>query len=387
MKRINNKQHKKGETMKTKNLLLAVLFTAVPLSGFAQEWDDIYADPTQPRHERVTIPKEQDDPQKKKVVIVQGDASNMEVIANGRDVDEYNRRGNDTITPEEEFYSSEDENRYQEYEYTDRIVRFHDPQSSIKITGADEVIVYVGDDVYEGYNNRGWNSHLYMGWGSYYPWYDPWYYGGWYGWHSPWYYSRWHSPWYYGGWYDPWFYGGWHSPWYYSRWHSPWYYGGWYDPWHYGYGYGGGYYHGFHDGYYSSLPRNRSGSSSGTYRRSAANRTTATSAALSGRSSTRTRTALSGRTSDQTRTAISGRGATNALRTRIIDTSGRAYDSRTGRAIDRTGTTSRSSSVNRATQSTRSETGRYGTTTPSRTRSSSTYDRGTTTPSRNTYQR
>jgi len=34
-------------------------------------------------------------------------------------------------------------NDYEEYEYTDRIVRFHDPESSIKITGADEVIVYV----------------------------------------------------------------------------------------------------------------------------------------------------------------------------------------------------------------------------------------------------
>src|SRR5690554_2754791 len=355
MKRINNKQHKKGETMKTKNLLLAVLFTAVPLSGFAQEWDDIYADPTQPRHERVTIPKEQDDPQKKKVVIVQGDASNMEVIANGRDVDEYNRRGNDTITPEEEFYSSEDENRYQEYEYTDRIVRFHDPESSIKIVGADEVIVYVGDDIYENYNNRGWNTHLHMGWGwgSFYPWYDPWYYGGWYGWNSPWYYSRWYSPWY-GGF-------GWHSPWYYSSWYSPWYYGGWYDPWHYGYGYGygygGGYHHGFYDGYYSSLTSNRSGRSTGTYRTSSANRSTSEAARLSGRSSSgSTRTALSGRSSS----GVSSRTSSTAPRTRIIDTSGRAYDSRTGRAIDRTGTTTRSSSVNRATQTTRStESGRY----------------------------
>ena len=227
-------------------------------------------------------------------------------------------------------------------QYTDRIVRFHDPQSSIKITGADEVIVYVGDDVYEGYNNRGWNNHLYMGWGSYYPWYDPWYYGGWYGWHSPWYYSRWHSPWYYGGWYDPWFYGGWHSPWYYSRWHSPWYYGG------------CGMIHGtmatvtvevitmvsMTD--ITAACRNRSRSSSGTYRRSAANITTLLLAALSGRSSTVPARHFPGGQSDQTRTAISGRGATNAPRTRIIDTSGRAYDSRTGRAIDRTGTTSRS---------------------------------------------
>lgn len=77
--------------MKTNKILLTVLLTAVPLFGFAQEWDDIYADPT--RSEPVRVQKQLQEPQKKKVVIVQGDASNMEVVANGRDVDEYNRRG------------------------------------------------------------------------------------------------------------------------------------------------------------------------------------------------------------------------------------------------------------------------------------------------------
>jgi hypothetical protein len=33
--------------MKTIKKLLTVLLVAVPLFGFAQEWDDIYADPTQ----------------------------------------------------------------------------------------------------------------------------------------------------------------------------------------------------------------------------------------------------------------------------------------------------------------------------------------------------
>ncbi|KUL05930.1 MAG: hypothetical protein XE13_1090, partial [Proteiniphilum sp. 51_7] len=64
---------------------------AIPLFGFTQEWDDIYADPTQ--KETVKAEVKVKEPQKKKVVIVQGDASNMEVQANGRDVDEYNRRG------------------------------------------------------------------------------------------------------------------------------------------------------------------------------------------------------------------------------------------------------------------------------------------------------
>ncbi|NLY24388.1 MAG: hypothetical protein GX042_05145, partial [Bacteroidales bacterium] len=241
--------------MKTNKILLAVLMIAVPFFGFAQEWDDIYADPNS--NEPVRVQREPMEPQKKKVVVVQGDASTMEVTARERDIDEYNRRGDKETLSDEQAYAN-DTIDYEEYEYTDRIVRFHDPESSIKITGADEVIVYMGDDnLYEGYNSRGWNTNLYfgMGWGSgYYPWYDPWYY------------SSWRSPWYYGGWYDPWFYGyggyGWHSPRYYSSWYSPWY-----SPWYSGFGgyyghgyggyYGGGYSHGFYDGYYSSLTQNR----------------------------------------------------------------------------------------------------------------------------------
>ena len=77
--------------MKTIKSLLTVLLVAVPLFGFAQEWDDIYADPTQ--KEPVRVQKRAEEKKKKKVVIVQGDVSNMEVTANGRDIDEYNRRG------------------------------------------------------------------------------------------------------------------------------------------------------------------------------------------------------------------------------------------------------------------------------------------------------
>ena len=80
------------------------------------------------------------------------------------------------------------------------------------------MIVYVGDDVYENYNNRSWNANIYygMGWGSpFYPWYDPWY--------DPWFYGGYYSPWHYSRWYSPWYYSSWYSPWYHSRWYSPWY--------------------------------------------------------------------------------------------------------------------------------------------------------------------
>lgn len=370
--------------MKAKKIMLAVLLVAVPFFGFAQEWDDIYADPAQ--NEPVKVQKEKKEQQKKKVVIVQGKASNMEVTANGRDIDEYNRRGSyNNGEPADTDSSGE----YEAYEYTDRIVRFHDPESSIKITGADEVIVYVGDDIYESYNNRGLGTNIYlgMGWGSYYPWYNSWYYP----WYDPWYYGGWYSPWYYGGWYDPWYYGfggwyGWHSPWY-NRWYSPWYYGGgWYDPWYYG----GGYTHGFYDGFYSSLTRNRSGRSTGVYRTSSANRASSATAGLSGRySGMSTRGVVSGRSSGtstrsnvsgRTATSLNNRGSSTAPRTRIIDNSGRMYDSRTGRVIDRSGTTSRSSSVNRSAESSWSNEYNSG-------RSSGrSYERNATTPSR-TYQR
>ncbi|MEA4979981.1 MAG: hypothetical protein VB098_08845 [Petrimonas sp.] len=212
--------------MKTKSLIITGFLVLAPIIGFAQEWDDIYANPTQ-NTATMKVQKKQE-PQKKKIVVVEGKASNMEVRANGRNIDEYNRRGQDDAMGNDTVFV--EDSAYQQYEYTDRIIKYHDPESSIKITGADEVTVYVGDDIYsEYYDNRAWGSNVYLGWNmgwgwgigwgwtSYYPWYDPWYdpwyYG--YGWGYP-YYSHWYSPWSYGGWYSPWSYGGYYSPWYYG---------------------------------------------------------------------------------------------------------------------------------------------------------------------------
>ena len=169
--------------MKTnKSFLLAVMLTAIPFFGFAQEWDDIYANPTQ--KERVKAEVKQQEPQKKKVVIVQGDATGMEIQANGRDVDEYNRRSTNDLPAGDEAYEN-DSLEYEDYQYTDRIVRFHDPESSIKITGADEVIVYVGDDLYKTTTTR-MGSNYTSAWAG--VWVtipgmilvQPWYYSGWY---------------------------------------------------------------------------------------------------------------------------------------------------------------------------------------------------------------
>ena len=244
--------------MKTKQWILSLMMALLPALGFTQEWDDIYADPTanveNQTQKKQQVKQKDNQSQKKAIVVVEGDASNIEVYANGRNIDEYNRRNNTQV---EEGEPVVDE--YTDYQYTDRIVKFHDPESSVKITGADNVTIYVGDDLYSDYyENRGWNTSITFGWG--WPPYYSWYYGSRY---RPWHYSSWYYPWYdpwYSYWYDPWYYGGWYSPWYYS-WYSPGYYGGWYSPWYGSPWYGGG--------YYSNIRYNRSGRSSGSYRSSA----------------------------------------------------------------------------------------------------------------------
>lgn len=311
--------------MKTKKIIIAVMLAVIPFWSFAQEWDDIYATPSQNKGKTT----KSDSQQKKKVVIVEGKGTDIKVQAETRDIDEYNRRGTDVFVEEEMSQDS----LYQDYEYTDRIIKYHDPETSIKISGVDEVTIYVDGDVYsEYYRNRAYNRGYY---GSfYYPWYtydymyyDPWYYG--YGFST-----------YYYGWYNPWF-----RPWGYSFYFSPWYYGGWYyspywysSYWYYG---GGGYYNGFYDGYHSALITNRSGRSSGTFRTSSAN---TSRLSTSGRTSASTRTSsATGRISSHSSRDASStyrRNDASTGRTRIVDNSGRVVDSRTGRTINRE-TTSR----------------------------------------------
>ena len=256
--------------MKTKKLIIAGLLAMIPILGFSQEWvewDDIYADPSQTSQKQQI--KEAPQSPKKKIVVVEGDVSKLEVKSS-RDIDEYNRRGKET---EEVIISkNEIEEEYIDYEFTDRIVKYHDPEAVIKITGADKITIYTDDELYSDYyRSRYCDRCGYCGCCC--PWYDPWYDPWYYGWYSPWYYNPWH----YGGW--RWnFYFGWHSPWYYggwySPWHSPWYYG-WYDPWFYGgWGYGG-YYPGYYGGIYVGATYNSAGRSTTSYRTSAAGRSSA----------------------------------------------------------------------------------------------------------------
>ena len=117
--------------MKTIKLLLSGLLLLTPFLGNAQEWDDIYANPDK---QAITQRKEPQKPQKKqKIVVIQGDASNVTIEANGRNIDEYNRRGGNEGVETDQATVEE----YTDYEYTDRIIKYQDPESSVKITGAN----------------------------------------------------------------------------------------------------------------------------------------------------------------------------------------------------------------------------------------------------------
>lgn len=360
--------------MKTKKFFILSMLAMIPFFGFAQEWDDIYASPN-----NTTVRKKAEN-KTKRVVIIKGDANNMRITANGRDIDEYNRRNKpDTLI------SDGMNDNYKDYQYTDRIIKFHDPESSIRINGADEVTVYVDNDVYSDYyRNRGWDYRYGFGfstWDSYYPWYTS---RPYYGYYSPWHYRH-YSPFYYGGFYDPWYYGSYYGG-YYGGFYDPWYYGGYYSPYyggyygHYGsywdYPYYGGYYSGYYDGYRNSS-RSTSGRTSGTYRSDAAS----------------TRALTSGR-------GIYTRGsdAYSGSRTRVIDNQGRVLDSRSGRVIE--DNTSRMSSGRSSSVYTRgsaydgSSSSRVYDRTQTYDRGSrvydspssrSTYDRSYSTPSRSTY--
>ncbi|GAB1415193.1 hypothetical protein MASR2M117_05990 [Paludibacter sp.] len=131
-----------------------------------------------------------------------------------------------------------------EYEYAERIRRFHNPKFTIHISDPQFTDIYFLDNynwnvyvdgsyawVTPTWTNPYWNNYY---WSPYS--YNSWYWrSNWYGWHSPYYYDNWYYsyPWnygYYGGHYGGYY--GWNSPYYHSY-----YYGGWGYP-HYGHNMG-----------------------------------------------------------------------------------------------------------------------------------------------------
>lgn len=128
-----------------------------------------------------------------------------------RDVDEYNRRGiADKASSSDSVLISAEE--YQEFQYSERIRRFHDADFTTHITDDGYMNIYLeeGAEVTIFYDDNRWDDYYYHAWMS--PWaYDMYYRPYWtynyhyytydYHWH------RYHHDWYYWGGYDPWYYG------------------------------------------------------------------------------------------------------------------------------------------------------------------------------------
>ncbi|MDD4490671.1 MAG: hypothetical protein PHD30_09260 [Paludibacter sp.] len=147
--------------------------------------------------------------------------------------------GNDSIV-EDGYYLNEFQGGNTEYEYAERIRRFHNPKFTIHISDPQYTDIYFLDDNYwnvyvDGsyawvtptwtnpfWDNYFWRPYSYSSWywrnswfGSPYTYYNSWYYD------YPWNYGYYSG--YYGG-----YYGGW------GNYYYPGYYGGWGYPYHYG---------------------------------------------------------------------------------------------------------------------------------------------------------
>lgn len=175
-----------------------------------------------------------------------------------RDVDEYNRHSSSSQNElaDSSYYSSANQandSTQQDFVYTDRIKRFHNPeiinQSSdpevaqlYYVTTVPSVNLVIGSPSYYWGPSFGFSS--YYDW-SYSPWWDSWYGPSW-GW-----YNSWYNPWYTSWWGPSWYYSSWYGPswgWCGSRWYNDWY-----GP---SYGWGGGHYwggdYGRNPAYYSN---------------------------------------------------------------------------------------------------------------------------------------
>ncbi|GAB6395347.1 MAG: hypothetical protein MdMp024_1659 [Bacteroidales bacterium] len=211
-----------------------------------------------------------------------------------RDVDEYNRRyasASDAYYDEDTVVIQNNQ-RTSDTEYSERIIRYHSP-SKITIAGADKVDLYLSDGYYaysydtdysDGGANVNFSINVGNGWGSYYGWYDPWYYG-----YSPWFYR--HSPWYYSSWGWNWGWGG-----FYAGFYDPWYYPGYYG--YAPYRYYNHYYYPHYSGTHKYAPNGRTYGSAG--RSSGSQRQYSEGATKSRRSSTSSPVSI---TTERTRVA------------------------------------------------------------------------------------
>lgn len=195
--------------MKIRLTLLLGLFIAVSFVGSAQDYDDIYYNSSKSNKKENTTKKTKSAtttaatststvtqmPYSYTVVSNTG----YSTVENGRDVDEYNRRGTSYSVQDTVGYDSLSVAEGQDFVYTDRIRRFYNPSVVVE-TGSPEVAesyyiattpnvnIIVGAPTYTYVPYSAWNwSWGWSTWG-----YDYWSWSPYYSWHAV-----YHSPWYY----------------------------------------------------------------------------------------------------------------------------------------------------------------------------------------------
>lgn len=232
-----------------KKILILFTIMLLPLLSSAQWADDIYYSA--------------DDAQREASIAKQKPAQTEAVYKNGARkivyLDENTKYSKSKINTDSTVVldSAEQLN----YEYAQRIKRFHSNSASVIISDpSNDDVYYLDGNDWIVYDNNGYTSisQNYYGWNS-------WNYNSYYPWYSGWNYW-WHRPYYTLGWYDPYWSFGWSG---YYGWGYPYYGWGGYYGWdlYYGggyYGWGNNYYYDYRpSGYYGSNRRNQYGTRAG----------------------------------------------------------------------------------------------------------------------------
>lgn len=223
--------------MKTTSYIFGIVAVGALLCSsspaFGQDYDDIYYNPskakTQPKKE-VKVTRSTTTTKTTTTYTPTPDyaASGTYDFNTGslRDVDEYNRH---SVTPSDNVIVQTGDTVIdgEEFQYTRRIERFHNPDVVVNTNDEDLIDYY-----YSIEPTASTSVNVYVNANPWTTWISP------FTWSSP-YYSYWNW-----GWYNSWY-----NPWYASYWPSlSW---GWYDPWYswswgptFGWGWGGGWYPG-----------------------------------------------------------------------------------------------------------------------------------------------
>lgn len=184
-------------------LLLAVI--AAPVWASAQEWDDIYYNPSKDKKTKAKSDKKTQQVVEPADFVAAGSYSGTWNTQNLRSDDEYNRRYQVVDTLAVDSMADESQN----FTYTRRIERFHNPDVVVETGNEDLVDWYYNQQetpqsvVVINVENNPWNWYPY----GYRSWFRP------YGLYS----SYWGPTWGFGLGYDPWFYWG-YDPWYSWGW-------------------------------------------------------------------------------------------------------------------------------------------------------------------------